>query len=95
MTTFHEGQEVEVDLGGISGAHTGYDGHYWRKAKIVRQDVVTYCGCPQCNDGYLAQFPDGRRAVFDAEHIRSVAKFDLQSEWASTLKKLHDAGALS
>ena len=58
---FHEGQEVEVRINGTLFAQAGKN-FWWRKAKIVFPG-----GSP-----YWVQFPDGSRALFDAEHIRAV-----------------------
>jgi hypothetical protein len=56
MTAFHEGQEVEVWC---------FPDGEWEKAKILGDRPF---GLP----GYWIQFPDGTRAVFDAEHIRAL-----------------------
>ena len=70
MTQFHEGQEVEVGVLVPPGAHHAFFME-WRKAKIVGRDTVNYCACDVCNSGWLVQFPDNTRDVFDAEHIRA------------------------
>jgi hypothetical protein len=59
MSTFQEGQEVEVWC---------FPDGEWEKAKIVRLPHAPHA----LDDGrkYTVQFPDGTRAVFDAEHIR-------------------------
>jgi hypothetical protein len=63
-TAFHEGQEVEVRMPFTGKLHpTVGSVEVWRKAKIVawpRREA----------DRWKVQFPDGARAVFDAEHIR-------------------------
>jgi hypothetical protein len=59
MTQFHEGQEVEVNGEDV-------DMPRWEKAKIVRGPALT------AGEFYEVQFPDGTRAVFDAEHIKAV-----------------------
>jgi hypothetical protein len=69
---FHEGQDVEV-----TDSRYPLSTFAWRKAWIVaRQDwsdeVPPYVGEPVCRK-WLVQFPDGTRAVFDAEHIREVS----------------------
>jgi hypothetical protein len=59
---FHEGQDVEVHVTppGLNESHGA-----WRMAKIVSVDRHGY--------GYAqVQFPDGTRAVFDADHIRAA-----------------------
>ena len=56
----HEGQEVEV-------SNLPVFGDQWRKAKIVLAPSLKY---PKEQQRYQVQFPDGTRAVFDAEHIR-------------------------
>lgn len=65
--TFKEGQNVEV----LTLAHQfalKSEPLAWRKAKIV----PTRQGSPaQPPDFYGVQFPDGTRAVFDADHIRT------------------------
>lgn len=77
MTQFHEGQEVEVQIEVALG--DAYDAPMstatemrWRKAKIVE-----WAGADQAiynpPERWIVQFPDGSRAVFDAEHIRAVA----------------------
>jgi len=60
MTKFHEGQDVRVYVyqpGSIARAAD------WRKAKI---DVHTFT---LSGNRFMVLFPDGTRAVFDAEHI--------------------------
>ena len=61
---FHEGQKVEITRTKI-GVKT------WHKA------TITHLAAASCTGGYhdmparyAVQFPDGTRAVFDAEHIR-------------------------
>jgi hypothetical protein len=60
---FHEGQDVEV-FKIITPPAYGR----WRKAKIVSYVNVDH----QTRDHYEVEFPDGSRAVFDAENIRAV-----------------------
>jgi len=62
MTQFHEGQNVEV-------ADPNTDFGVWLKAKIVREPTTTAL---DKHPLYQVEFPDGKRAVFDAEHIRAV-----------------------
>jgi hypothetical protein len=59
---FHEGQQAEVHCFMPMSSGRGV----WRKAKIVER------GPEVMSDWYRVQFPDGTRAVFDAEHIRTV-----------------------
>jgi len=72
MTQFHEGQEVEVAT--VLDADKIVDGDRvfgeWRKAKIVGITRID----PQANDEpveYDAEFPDGTRRIFHANHIRT------------------------
>ena len=71
---FHEGQKVEIWATENQVTH-GATGGIRRKAKIVG---IT----PNCNlwpgPAIEVQFPDGSRAVFDAEHIRAVASHDVR-----------------
>jgi hypothetical protein len=62
MTTFREGQDVEVlrDAPEYSEGVTA-----WRKAKIVSASA-------QGRETWIVQFPDGTRAVYDAAHIRAA-----------------------
>jgi hypothetical protein len=66
MTQFHEGQEVEVwgDIYPKSGGRLTD----WRKAKILNDDCIARKDGVHC---YTVQFPNGTRAVFDTEHIRT------------------------
>jgi hypothetical protein len=70
---FHEGQDVEVLCLSLNPK---YD--KWRKAKIVspRNGHTS-----QDYSGYVVQFPfpDGSRAVIDAEHIRTVGHVGVAS----------------
>ena len=80
MTQFHEGQEVEVAKAWKNCPSTHcersqecrspHECNGWRKAKIIR---MAPDGGAIFNPVYEVQFPDGRRAVFDAEHIRAVS----------------------
>lgn len=73
MTQFRDGQEVEVEGIWFKRGETSRE-IAWRKAKIV----PTRQGSPaQPPDFYGVQFPDGTRAVFDAEHIRPIGDFEL------------------
>lgn len=66
MTQFHEGQEVEV-WKTVRRPGADYTGQRWCKAKIVAQftnDRVTNIS------RYEVRFPDGKRTLFDATHIR-------------------------
>jgi len=63
---YHEGQEVEVRTAPLPQFGHGYDSD-WRKAKIVAWEPGY--GSPIAHQ---VQFPDGSRAVFDAEHIRAA-----------------------
>jgi hypothetical protein len=67
MTQLHEGQEVEV-LARPS----------WRKARIV-SEAGKY-GAPALPGRdkffYVVELPDGRRAMFDEEHIRERFPLD-------------------
>ena len=63
MTTFHEGQEVEVAAD--FRRNDGKAPCNWRKAKIAAPPWPAKWR-------YRVQFPDGTRAVFDADHIREV-----------------------
>ena len=69
MTQFHEGQEVEVWE--VAASAREMVNHYtWRKAKIVGITRID----PQANDEpveYDAEFPDGTRRIFHANHIRT------------------------
>jgi|ERR1035437_1614701 hypothetical protein len=80
MAQFHEGQEVEALRHEPATKRRGaFD--QWRKAKIIRNDKVSYCGCTICNGGWEVKFLDGTRAVFDAEHIRAIVpKHDLAAQ---------------
>jgi len=64
MTQFHEGQEVEV---------WGANMYPWRKAKIVGNTGKWGAPALPENDKhyFVVEFPDSKRAVFDADHIRA------------------------
>ena len=68
MTQFHEGQDVEVAISVPVICNQNdppvYHELEWRKAKVI---VV-----PGDRNQFLVRFPDGSRAVFDAEHIRAI-----------------------
>jgi hypothetical protein len=62
MTTFNEGQKVEIaPLSEMFGV--------WRKAKIAHLVKSNDAGTISWYD---VEFPDGKHAVFDAEHIRPL-----------------------
>lgn len=61
MTQFREGQEVEVN------DHRNLCTSRWTVGKI-KGDAGVISGAY-----YWVQFPDGTRAVFDADHIRAVS----------------------
>jgi hypothetical protein len=65
MSTFHEGQAVEVWC---------FPDGEWEKAKIVRLPHAPHA----LDDGrkYTVQFPDGTRAIFNAEYIRDRFPLD-------------------
>ena len=63
MTTFYEGQKVEV-LASRSQLPRG-TAEYWRKAKIIGSTGASHTD-------WMVEFPDGTRAVSDAEHIRAL-----------------------
>lgn len=63
MTTFREGQEVEVFDTGCTAMPN------WRKAKIVREPTTTALADKPL---WQVQFPNGTRAVIDGEHIRPI-----------------------
>jgi hypothetical protein len=63
MTQFHEGQDVEVLMAPKKHG-------FACEAKIVE---IAPVGHPAY---WLVQFPDGTRAVFDAEHIRAAEEED-------------------
>lgn len=69
MTQFHEGQEVEVSAEFNGGMPNGFT--TWRKAKIV-QIIPDGTEHWDSRDGHEVQFPDGHRAVFNADHIRAT-----------------------
>jgi hypothetical protein len=56
---FHEGQDVEVWC---------FPDGEWEKAKIVTPRLKA-AGLHNCS---MVEFPDGARAVFDAEHLRPI-----------------------
>jgi hypothetical protein len=65
MTQYHEGQEVEVAT--VERSNFGAR----RKAKVVNPDWHLHLALP--NSGAIeVEFPDGKRAVFNADHIRSA-----------------------
>ena len=72
MTQFHKGQEVEVTK--------GFDGNPlgWRKAKIIKR------GEPYSKT-WMVEFPDGTRAMFDAEHIRAVVHLPQDAKAGDTV----------
>jgi len=71
MTQFHEGQDVEVETCShdLEIAYPAA-GCRWRKAKVVNDDCIARKDGLHC---YLVQFPDGTRAIFDAEHVRHLS----------------------
>jgi len=69
MTQFHEGQEVEVATLVAGYALKQDEAGRWRKAKIVARLVNDRTTNLQ---RYEVQFPNGSRAIFDAEHIRAI-----------------------
>ena len=77
MTQFQAGQDVEVRkiADGMNEMHWS-----WRKAKVVNDDCIARKDGLHC---YLVQFPDGTRAIFDAEHIRPVNDFMFESRYAN------------
>lgn len=74
---FHDGQEVEVAEIFVAGQARMLN---WRKAKIVASDILDTSKAGYRYTGFLIQFPDGTRAVFDAEHIRPTS---IYQRWLS------------
>jgi hypothetical protein len=71
MTQFHKDQEIEVRRI-IQEPYAGFkERRRWTRAKIVRR---TWIGATRDCDRYDTEFPDGTRAVFDAEHVRLTAE---------------------
>jgi hypothetical protein len=67
MSTFHEGQEVEVHVyHPRTSDRPSAPTYTLRKAKIVSLPHTSY------STQHQVQFPDGTRAVFDAAHIRAI-----------------------
>ncbi len=62
MSNFVEGQEVEVLVSKYPEPPSSTNSD-WCKAKIIRYYL---------NNTFEVQFPDGTRAVFDADHIRAA-----------------------
>jgi hypothetical protein len=72
MTQFNEGQEVVVQTQPTASEKARwFDGAVWRKARISYRLQELYG-----NGAHEVQFPDGTRAVFDAEHIRAVGIYE-------------------
>jgi hypothetical protein len=71
MTQFHEGQDVEVFMTWATrmDATRGTEMGNWRKAKIVYCQPVP----PSWRGKFcLVQFPNRRRDMFAADHIRTT-----------------------
>jgi hypothetical protein len=58
MTQYHKGQEVIVCVDAVNAL--------WSNARITSRMVLKLTAA----DEYEVAFPDGSRAVFDADHIR-------------------------
>jgi hypothetical protein len=73
MKQFNEGQEVEVEVEvGVHHSDREMGWKEWRKAKIVGE--AGKYGTPALPEKdklfYVVELHDGRRVMFDAEHIR-------------------------
>jgi hypothetical protein len=97
MTQFHKGQEVEVfkpyfDETRTIEASTRCD---WRGAKIVEIGLRSYPVLGKMDRQwkpakFVVQFPDGSRAVFDAEHVR-LSKEQVEQELADNGQRFVDS----
>lgn len=67
MTTFHEGQEVEVKTDGY-----GIEKWRWAKGKIIAPYIANGTTL-LLGIGYDIRLDDGSSGIFDENHIRPVS----------------------
>lgn len=85
---FHAGQEVEVYIVTQAPRPIYRPSYEWSKSKIIGWSEHASAG--SIPNGYEVRFPDGTRAVFGAQHIRAIDKY----EFADAIQRARSANQI-